>query len=193
MSQSTLHEGNPGGSPLNTRLVSWSVAVVRASQGWLQALDQILRGETTRPSTLREQSLRIPIAGLSLLILALALCYGFCMGMYPGCRIEGPSGLQWLACTLKDTGPVPADSVRYLSFAVRRQCLGRFAVAVARGLATSCGRLGREPGGPGIGRPDRGILLVQHDQQRFHVFAQCSGVCDFGASGESFCCKRYTA
>jgi len=101
MSQSTLHEGNPGGSPLKGRLLSWSVAALRAPKGWLWALDQILRGETTRPSALREQALQVPLAGLSLLILALALCYGFCMGMYPGCRIEGPSGLQWLACTLK--------------------------------------------------------------------------------------------
>ena len=60
-----------------------------------------MRGETTRPSALREQSLRIPLAGLSLLILALALFYGFCMGMYPGCRIDDPSWLRWLACTLK--------------------------------------------------------------------------------------------
>jgi len=101
MSQSTLHESGSSNSPLKTRLISWSVTAMRVSQGWLLALDQILRGETTRPSALREQALQIPLAGLSLLILALAIGYGFCMGMYPGCRIEGPSGLQWLACTLK--------------------------------------------------------------------------------------------
>lgn len=101
MSQSTLQDANHSGSLLKTRLGSWSAVALRAAQGWLHALDQILRGETTRLSALREQSLQIPLAGLSLLILALALCYGFCMGMYPGCRIEGPSGLQWLACMLK--------------------------------------------------------------------------------------------
>ena len=100
MSQSTLHQGNAG-FRLKTRLVSWSVATLRASQRWLQALDQILRGETTHPSALRGQSLRIPVAGLAVLIMGLALSYGFCMGMYPGCRIEDPSGLLWLACTLK--------------------------------------------------------------------------------------------
>lgn len=89
MSQSTLREETWSGAPLKTL------------RSWLEALDQILRGETTRPSALRERSLQIPLAGLSLLILALALSYGFCMGMYPGCRIEGPSGLQWLACMLK--------------------------------------------------------------------------------------------
>ena len=183
MSQSTLHEGNPGGSPLKTRLVSWSVAVLRASKGWLRALDQILRGETTRPSALREQSLQIPIAGLSLLILALALCYGFCMGMYPGCRIEGPIRAAMAGLHAEDTGPLPADPVRHLSFAVRGQCPGRIAAAVAGGLATSRGGLGREPGGPGVGRPDRGLLFVQHDEQRFHVLAQRPGVRGFRASG----------
>ena len=50
---------------------------------------------------MREQSLQIPLVGLSFLILLLALFYGFCMGMYPGCRVEDPSWLRWLACTLK--------------------------------------------------------------------------------------------
>jgi hypothetical protein len=88
MSQSTLHDGNSG---------AWLQAV----KGWLQALDQILRGETTHPSVLRERSLQIPTAGLSLLILGLALLYGFCMGMFPGCRESDPSALRWLSCTLK--------------------------------------------------------------------------------------------
>ena len=90
MSQSTLQTESSGGLPLATRLASW-----------LQALDQILRGETTCPSALREHSLRIPIAGLSVLILGLALFYGFCMGMYPGFRVDDPSYLRWLSCTLK--------------------------------------------------------------------------------------------
>ncbi len=88
MSQSTLHS-------------EVSVGPWRAFRGWLYALDQLLRGETTRPSVLRERSLQIPAAGLSLLILGLALLYGFCMGMYPGCRIDDPSALRWLSCTLK--------------------------------------------------------------------------------------------
>ena len=77
---------------------------MRAARGWLEALDKILRGETTRPSVLREQSLRVPLGGLSLVVLGLALFYGFCMGMYPGCRLDdpgGPWGLRWLSCTLK--------------------------------------------------------------------------------------------
>ena len=174
----------PGGSPLKTRLVSWSVAALRASQGWLQALDQILRGETTRPSALREQSLQIPLAGLSLLILALALFYGFCMGMYPGCRDRRPLGAALAGMHAEDTGPFRAHAVRHLSFAVRRQCPGRIAAAVAGGLAASRGGLGREPGGPGVDRPDRGLLLLQHDELPFHGLAQRPGVCGFGASGD---------
>ncbi len=50
---------------------------------------------------MREQSLQVPLAGLSLLILALALFYGCCMGMYPAFRIDDPSPGRWLACTLK--------------------------------------------------------------------------------------------
>jgi hypothetical protein len=69
--------------------------------GWLQSLDRILRGETTRPHALRQQTIQIPMAGLSLLIVALALAYGFCMGMFPGCREVDPSYWRWLACTVK--------------------------------------------------------------------------------------------
>ena len=83
----------------------------------------------------------------------------------------------------EDPGPLRADAVRYLSFAVRRQRLGRIAAAVAGGLAASRGGLGGEPGGPGVGRPDRGLLFVQHDERRLHVLAQRTGVCRFGAAG----------
>ncbi len=94
MSQSTLQDsGTPG--------LRVPVEALRRLLGWLSALDKILRGEATRPSALREQSLRIPTAGLSLLICGLALFYGFCMGMYPGCRTDDPSPLRWLACTVK--------------------------------------------------------------------------------------------
>jgi hypothetical protein len=101
MSQSTLQKESPGGSSLKMRLLFGSAAALRASQRWAHALDNILRGEATRPSVLREESLRIPLIGLSTLILGLAMFYGLCMGMYPGCRTEDPSALRWLACTVK--------------------------------------------------------------------------------------------
>ena len=97
--------------------------------------------------------------------------------------MEGPSRAAMAGMHAEDTGPLRSYPVRHLSFAVRGQRPGRIAAAVAGGLATSRGGLGREPGGPGVGRPDRGVLFVQHDEQRFHVLAQRSGVCRFGASG----------
>jgi hypothetical protein len=100
MSQSTL-QLTPGGSPLRRRLLPQVQIILRALKGWLHALDQILRGETTHPSLLRETSLRIPLFGMSLLIVAMALSYGFCMGMFPGCSMNDPSPMRWLACTVK--------------------------------------------------------------------------------------------
>jgi hypothetical protein len=68
---------------------------------WLNALDRILRGEATRPSALQRQSIDVPVAGLTLTILVLALSYGFCMGMFPGLREQDPSTMRWVACTVK--------------------------------------------------------------------------------------------
>ncbi len=68
---------------------------------WFQALDRILRGEATRPAALRAQSIDMPVMGLSIVLLGLAVSYGLCMGMYAGCRPDEPSSMQWLACTIK--------------------------------------------------------------------------------------------
>lgn len=45
-------------------------------------LDRILRGEATRPDQLRDEGLRIPVGGLTLLLIALGAIYGVCMGVY---------------------------------------------------------------------------------------------------------------
>ncbi|MGO8753303.1 MAG: hypothetical protein ACLQNE_45790 [Thermoguttaceae bacterium] len=68
---------------------------------WLNDLDRILRGEATRPSALREQTIELPLGGLCLVMLTLALAYGACSGFYAGFRAEDPSSMQWLATTLK--------------------------------------------------------------------------------------------
>ena len=101
MSQSTLPSDFPGGPALPPRAASLAAAALRTGRDWLLALDRVLRGEATRPQALREQSIRIPLGGMSLLILILALLYGFCMGMFPGCREKDPSAQRWLSCTLK--------------------------------------------------------------------------------------------
>lgn len=46
-------------------------------------LDRILRGDTTRPDRLRDNSLaELPVATLALILVALAGSYGICMGVY---------------------------------------------------------------------------------------------------------------
>jgi hypothetical protein len=68
---------------------------------WFQALDRILRGEATRMSALRAQTIDVPVGGLAAVILLLALSYGACSGLYAGCRPEDPSYRQWCSTTLK--------------------------------------------------------------------------------------------
>jgi hypothetical protein len=69
--------------------------------GWLQALDRVLRGEATRPAALKQQSIDVPIVGLSTVLFGLAVSYGVCMGVYSGFHPDGSSYMQWLACTIK--------------------------------------------------------------------------------------------
>ncbi len=101
MSQSTLSPDFPGGPGLPPRVSSVAAAGLQKTADWFGALDRVLRGEATRPQALERQSIRIPIGGMSLLIVLLAMLYGFCMGMFPGCREQDPSALRWLSCTLK--------------------------------------------------------------------------------------------
>ena len=46
-----------------------------------RALDGILRGEATRPQLLQEGTFDLPVPGLALVITALAMLYGACMGV----------------------------------------------------------------------------------------------------------------
>ena len=48
----------------------------------LYQLDRILRGDATRPEHLRKAEIEIPIVGISLTIICLAIVYGFCMGVF---------------------------------------------------------------------------------------------------------------
>ena len=49
---------------------------------WVRQLDLILRGEATSPARLREGSFNIPVFGLAVVIDALGLAYGLCMGLF---------------------------------------------------------------------------------------------------------------
>lgn len=68
---------------------------------WAQALDGILRGETTRPSKLREGTFDIPAGGLTILIGLLGATYGFCMGWFALFNREAPEYQQVLAAMVK--------------------------------------------------------------------------------------------
>ncbi|MCA9263460.1 MAG: hypothetical protein KDA60_06405 [Planctomycetales bacterium] len=76
----------------------------------LRKLDDILRGEATRPRALQEGELRIPLQSTIVAALALAAVYGVCMGSYSLFKEIDPSAvrhptvnrlLQFVATTVK--------------------------------------------------------------------------------------------
>ena len=75
-------------------------------------MDRILRGEATRLGVLREESLKIPLGGLLLVILLMAVLYGVCMGFFAGFREGGPFFMQWFA------GIVKVPALFFLTLAV---------------------------------------------------------------------------
>jgi hypothetical protein len=69
--------------------------------GWLRELDRVLRGDATRPSALRTGTVEIPVAGLSVVILALGMLYGVCMGCFAVFKEGNPTWPQMLASAVK--------------------------------------------------------------------------------------------
>jgi hypothetical protein len=49
---------------------------------WFANLDRLLRGETTRPESLRDGQIDVAAGGLAILIIVLGVFYGLCMGSY---------------------------------------------------------------------------------------------------------------
>lgn len=49
---------------------------------WLRQLDQILRGDATKPATLQDGQLKIPIAGLCFVLLLLSMFSGACISAF---------------------------------------------------------------------------------------------------------------
>lgn len=68
---------------------------------WLTALDNILRGETTRAAALRDGMPDIPVRGLAVVSLLLASFYGFCMGWFALFGREEPEWRLLLSGALK--------------------------------------------------------------------------------------------
>ena len=49
---------------------------------WLFHLDRILRGEATRPTDIQQADIKIPVLGITVVVIVLAVIYGFCMGVF---------------------------------------------------------------------------------------------------------------
>jgi hypothetical protein len=67
----------------------------------LRALDRVLRGEATSAAALKHNELDVPIWGLCVLIDALGLVYGFCMGIFALAAGGHDAWKQMLACMIK--------------------------------------------------------------------------------------------
>lgn len=68
---------------------------------WIIALDELLRGETTRLDRLKTGGFRVPVLGLSILMLILGATYGVCMGVFALLRATGPEWRQPMAAMVK--------------------------------------------------------------------------------------------
>jgi hypothetical protein len=70
---------------------------------WVRDLDHILRGEATRLSELRDETIRTRAGGISVLLVVLGMLYGVCMGCFAVVNHEQMADRLWqlLATTLK--------------------------------------------------------------------------------------------
>ncbi|MEX2214807.1 MAG: hypothetical protein WD768_11795 [Phycisphaeraceae bacterium] len=76
-----------------------STTTIRTKRGflhWLHELDRILRGETTSLAAMRKGVLELPVAGLIIVLLALAGIYGFCMAWFGLFNRPGAAGVLQL-------------------------------------------------------------------------------------------------
>ncbi|MEX0885894.1 MAG: hypothetical protein WD009_05595 [Phycisphaeraceae bacterium] len=67
----------------------------------IKQLDDILRGEATQPDLLKQGRIDIPISGLLLVITALGIFYGACMGAFSVIRTGGGLWMQLVASAVK--------------------------------------------------------------------------------------------
>src|SRR5438128_5724196 len=68
---------------------------------WWRDLDRILRGEATRLPELRRGTIEVPIGGLSVVLVMLAMIHGACMGSFALFRGGAGAHLQLMASTVK--------------------------------------------------------------------------------------------
>jgi len=75
---------------------------------WIRQLDQILRGDATRLTLLRDGRIEMPVGGLVVVVTALAAFYGLCMGAFAVLRraqwqdgISEDAAMQMVASAVK--------------------------------------------------------------------------------------------
>jgi len=67
-----------------------------------------LRGEATRPSAIRDADIRFPVVGVAVVVILLAVIYGFCMGIFALVRgVENSEYHQALMQTFASMSKVP--------------------------------------------------------------------------------------
>lgn len=75
---------------------------------YFKQLDQLLRGETTRPTVLKDEGFTVRAGGFALTVVVLCMCYGLCMGSFSllkeipaNVASTGPAYMQMVATTIK--------------------------------------------------------------------------------------------
>lgn len=68
---------------------------------WFIGLDRLLRGDVTQLSDLRTGRIEVPLFGLSVVSILLAVVYGACMGAFALLRPAGPEFPQVAASAAK--------------------------------------------------------------------------------------------
>jgi hypothetical protein len=68
---------------------------------WLRSLDRILRGEATSAMALKNNELDVPVWGLCVVIDALGLLYGLCMGVFDLTAGGHDAWKQTVSCMIK--------------------------------------------------------------------------------------------
>src|SRR4051794_25766449 len=68
---------------------------------WWRDLDRVLRGDATRISALSQGTVEVPLGGLTVVLIVLAMAYGACMGCFALFKSGGPSYWQVIADVVK--------------------------------------------------------------------------------------------
>ena len=145
-------------------------------QGWFSELDSLLRGDLTRVSSLRSGGLLINPARLSVIIIALAMIYGVCMGSFAVFRPQGANPVQVLASMVKVPLLFYSDALGDFSFVIRVQRAGRIAAQAGDGRAACGGVAGGDGDGAVIAGPDRGFFFREYVELSVHAFIQRGGL-----------------